>query len=386
MTTIGTAPNGNDQDIDQTQPRRSFASTLMSWGTLSALPTPGAIAVIVLLIGISWVVTIPLGGAGVVAPHWFYIPIFMAGLRFGPLGALAAGGVSMYVAGPLLPLSYNPTVAQATSDWVSRGIFFIVIGQFVTLLFGAVRQQSYAESLAKARIREVTAAQADLVRKERLSAVGEMTTVIGHELRNPLGAAINFMFLARNRLADHDDPELEGYLDRAEREANRAAALSEDLTSFMRERAPDIVAIDLTILVSEVLESTPSPPGVEVSTEDLRVDLYGDEAQVRQILTNLVTNAYQAMPDGGILRVVGAQSDGFVEITVEDSGVGIDPAVADEVMEPFFTTKPTGTGLGLAIVKRYVEGHQGTVSIINGPSGGARVTFRLPRATTEASP
>jgi signal transduction histidine kinase len=292
----------------------------------------------------------------------------------------------MYVAGPLLPLSYNPTVAQATSDWVSRGIFFIVIGQFVTLLFGAVRQQSYAESLAKARIREVTAAQADLVRKERLSAVGEMTTVIGHELRNPLGAAINFMFLARNRLADHDDPELEGYLDRAEREANRAAALSEDLTSFMRERAPDIVAIDLTILVSEVLESTPSPPGVEVSTEDLRVDLYGDEAQVRQILTNLVTNAYQAMPDGGILRVVGAQSDGFVEITVEDSGVGIDPAVADEVMEPFFTTKPTGTGLGLAIVKRYVEGHQGTVSIINGPSGGARVTFRLPRATTEASP
>ncbi len=235
MTTIGVAINGADHVDDLPKFKRPFAATLMSWGTLSALPAPVAVAVIALLIGISWGVTVPLGGAGVVAPHWFYIPIFMAGLRFGPFGALIAGGASMYVAGPLLPLSFNPTVQQATSDWVSRGIFFIVIGQFVTLLFGVVRQQSYAESLAQARIREVAAAQADLVRRERFAAVGEMATVIGHELRNPLGAAINLLFLARSRLTDHDDPELEDYLGRAEHEANRAAALSEDLALFMRE-------------------------------------------------------------------------------------------------------------------------------------------------------
>ena len=264
-------------------------------------------------------------------------------------------------------------------------------GLLIAVLIGAtseilIRRRRYAEEVAAERTRELVEAQAALVRRERLSAVGEMATVIGHELRNPLGAAINLLFLARNRLTDHDDPELEGYLDRAEREANRAAALCEDLTAYMRERAPDIVPLELGNLVAEVLESTPPPPGVEVTLGDLKFDLHADNAQLVQMLTNLVTNAYQAMPDGGMLSVAGTESDGFIEITVEDSGGGVDPAVAERLLEPFFTTKPTGTGLGLAIVKRYAEGHQGTVSIVNGPTGGAKVTIRLPRATAEGAP
>jgi signal transduction histidine kinase len=71
---------------------------------------------------------------------------------------------------------------------------------------------------------------------------------------------------------------------------------------------------------------------------------------------------------------------------VEDSGVGIDPAVAERLLEPFFTTKPTGTGLGLAIVQRFAEGLNGTVSIEGGPAGGARVIIRLPHATTGETP
>ncbi|HVB93877.1 MAG TPA: ATP-binding protein, partial [Acidimicrobiales bacterium] len=100
----------------------------------------------------------------------------------------------------------------------------------------------------------------------------------------------------------------------------------------------------------------------------------------------LITNAYQAMPDGGRLRVTGSESDGFTEITVEDSGEGIDPAVAERLLEPFFTTRPTGTGLGLAIVNRFAEVHNGTVSIEGGPTGGARVTVRLPNTTTRERP
>jgi signal transduction histidine kinase len=118
----------------------------------------------------------------------------------------------------------------------------------------------------------------------------------------------------------------------------------------------------------------------------LEVDLQADRAQLVQIVTNLIINAYQAMPDGGRLLVTGSASDGFVEITVDDTGVGIDPAVADRLLEPFFTTKPTGTGLGLAVVKRLTDGHHGTVSIEGGPEGGARVTIRLPRTPTPATP
>ena len=231
----------------------------------------------------------------------------------------------------------------------------------------------------------LTEAQDALVRSERVFAIGEMASVIGHELRNPLAAAVNALFLVRNRLAGHDDPEVDGALDWAEREINRAAALCEDLTAYMRQREAAIAGLDLGAVVAEVLKSTPPPPAVEVTVEDLGGTLQADKAQLVQMLTNLITNGYQAMPDGGSLRIIRSESDGFVEITVQDSGGGIAAAAAEHLFEPFFTTKATGIGLGLATVKHLAEGHNGTVSIENGPTGGARVTIRLPHATTEAT-
>jgi signal transduction histidine kinase len=154
----------------------------------------------------------------------------------------------------------------------------------------------------------------------------------------------------------------------------------------VREREPVIVPLDLGAVVAEVLESTPPPAEIEVALGDLRVEVQADRAQLVQMLTNLITNAYQAMPDGGSLGVTGSESDGLVEITVADSGEGIDPADAETLFDPFVTTKPTGTGLGLAIVKRFVEDHDGTISIANGPTVGARVTLRLPHPTARVTP
>jgi PAS domain S-box-containing protein len=235
-------------------------------------------------------------------------------------------------------------------------------------------------------VSQLWASRAALVRQERLSAVGEMATVIGHELRNPLGAAINLLYITRSRLADHDDPELNVYLDRLEHETNRAVSLCEDLTAYMREREPVIVALDFGAVVADVIESTPPPVGIEVALGDLGVEVQADRALLVQMLTNLITNAYQAMPDGGSITVSGSESDGWVQITVADSGAGIDPADAELFFDPFYTTKATGTGLGLAIVKRFAEGHHGTVSIENALAGGARVTLRLPHASAGVTP
>lgn len=91
-------------------------------------------------------------------------------------------------------------------------------------------------------------------------------------------------------------------------------------------------------------------------------------------------------PDGGLLQVTGSENDGFIEISVEDSGEGIDPAVGERLLEPSFTTRPTGTGLGLAVVTRFAEGHNGTVSIEGAPTGGARMTVRLPDSAARATP
>ena len=88
----------------------------------------------------------------------------------------------------------------------------------------------------------------------------------------------------------------------------------------------------------------------------------------------------------GWLRETGTESDGFVEITMEDSGVGIDPVVAERIFDPFSTSKASGTGLGLAIVERFAGGNDGTASIENGPGGGAGVAIRPPHATAQVTP
>jgi diguanylate cyclase (GGDEF)-like protein/PAS domain S-box-containing protein len=126
--------------------RNTLAARLMAWGTLSALSAPLAMVVLAMLTALCWAAAYYLGGGTNVAPHWFYIPIFMAGLRFGWVGALLFGIASAFVAGPLLPATVHPYSAQAMSDWVSRGIFFVVIGQFVTLMFGALRKISAQEA------------------------------------------------------------------------------------------------------------------------------------------------------------------------------------------------------------------------------------------------
>ncbi|HVA05963.1 MAG TPA: diguanylate cyclase [Acidimicrobiales bacterium] len=147
VTTVGVA--GGDKSGPYAS-LKSLAARLITWGTLSALPTPAAVVVLTALTALCYAAAYYLGGGTNVAPHWFYIPIFMAGLRFGWVGALLFGIVSMFVAGPLLPATVHPYSAQATSDWMSRGIFFVVIGQFVTLMFGALRKLTEQESKSEA--------------------------------------------------------------------------------------------------------------------------------------------------------------------------------------------------------------------------------------------
>jgi signal transduction histidine kinase len=210
-----------------------------------------------------------------------------------------------------------------------------------------------------------------------------MASVVGHELRNPLTAVINALFLIRRGLGEPLPEKLEGHLAMAERETDKAATLAEQLTAFVRPRVPDLSTVDLGELVAEVLETTPPPNGVEVSVDVAELTVRADRLQMSEVLSNLFTNAYDAVADGGSVWVGTATSANEAILTVEDSGSGIDDAVAAQIFEPFFTTKTKGTGLGLAIVRRLVEAHGGTVAIENKPSRGARVTVHLPRVQGE---
>ncbi len=257
----------------------------------------------------------------------------------------------------------------------------LAFGLLLALAVGSVievvvRRQRYASALVAQRSAELLASQEALVRSERLSAVGQMTTVVGHELRNPLGAVMNALYMVRRSL--NDPAAAEPHLDVAERQIARAVNLAQDLTAYMRDNEPELAPLELSEVLSDVLEVTPKPAQVVVVEDIGTVALHADAKQVAQILTNLVENAYQAMPDGGSLRITAHTEDHVVVITVADTGDGVDAALVERFFEPFFTTRSEGTGLGLAIVRRLVEGHGGVISIENGPTGGAIVTVRLP--------
>jgi signal transduction histidine kinase len=267
----------------------------------------------------------------------------------------------------------------------------LALGLFLALVVAATvevldRRSRYAGQMAekgtadlRATLAELRDAQDAIVRSERLTALGEMASVVGHELRNPLAAVMNALFLLRRHLGDPADAGYEKHLAMAERETAKAASLAEDLTAFVRPREPHKEQVALSEVVHEVMEAAPPPDHVVLDVDVEPISVFADRHQLAEVLTNLVTNAYQAVYGGGSVRVSSRRTGSSAELAVEDSGPGIDAALADRVFEPFFTTRHDGTGLGLAIVQRLVEAHGGWVAFERPlDDRGTRVVVHLP--------
>ena len=273
----------------------------------------------------------------------------------------------------------------STTPYLVLGLGLVVALLVAVMAEILIRRQRVTAELVADRTAELEQslehlqeAQSALVRSERLSAIGEMASVVGHELRNPLTAVTNAHFLIRQALGDPAPPAVDKHLTMAERETGKAARLAEDLTAFVRPRDPTFAPVRLADLVREVIEATPPPEGValRVDTDDGVVE--ADRGQLAEVLANLVTNAYQAMPEGGEVQVTSAASNGTASVVIADTGEGVDSQTARRMFEPFFTTKTNGTGLGLAIVRRLVEAHGGQVTLENRSPKGTQVTVRLP--------
>jgi signal transduction histidine kinase len=222
---------------------------------------------------------------------------------------------------------------------------------------------------------------AALVRRERLAVVGEMASVVGHDLRNPLGAVSNTLFLLRHGLGDAVNEEQARQFSTAEREIAKATAILEHLGDFVRPAHPDARPVSVRDLVTEVTEVSPARDGVELVTDIEDITVMVDRGHLAQVLTNLVTNAYDSLDGHGRLRVAARMKGEVAILTVQDDGPGMEKSVAERVFEPFFTTKSRGTGLGLAIVRRLVESNGGSVSLETAPGEGATFVIELPIAS-----
>jgi PAS domain S-box-containing protein len=255
------------------------------------------------------------------------------------------------------------------------------------------------ERLFTAAVRDITGrlrAQAEnerlnasLIEKERLAAMGETAAVFAHEVGNPLNAmALNVHLLRRRLASDASQGAIEGI----EREVARLTKLLGDFRSLARRDQIEIEPLELGTLVADLLASERERherARLAVQTQiDPDVPLVrGDPAKLRQVLLNLLSNASDAMPDGGLLRVEVAHRDRSAVVRISDTGAGIPDGV--DVFELFYTTKPQGTGLGLGIARRLVHAHGGSLRYESEPGRGTTFCLELPAARpdhTEPAP
>jgi len=241
------------------------------------------------------------------------------------------------------------------------------------------------EEMVAERTKELREAQEELMRKERLAILGQLAGGVSHELRNPLATISNAVYYLQMTLPDADKTTTE-YLELISEQVHRAGKIVSDLLDFSRDTTADREEVAVTQLVREVLERQAAPERVKVSVripQDLP-RVFVDARQIGQVLDNLVTNAYQAMPEGGTLSIRAEAQEGQVHVSVMDTGVGISKENMERLFEPLFSTKPRGIGLGLAVSKIFIEANRGSIEVESEEGKGSTFTVILPTAELES--
>jgi two-component system, sporulation sensor kinase E len=232
---------------------------------------------------------------------------------------------------------------------------------------------------------EIKALTDQLIRADRLAAMGELTAGVAHEVRNPLGiirASVQLMEDAEcDRKRVHEAAEV------IKHEIDRLDRVIKALLDFGRPAAPSMRTVDVRRVLEEVVLFTRkfadrNRVGIAEEYDDDVPDVMGDSEQLKQVFVNLISNAVQSMADdGGILTVSVGYDDDFVFVRFADTGPGITPESIGKVFDPFFSTRDDGTGLGLTIVHRIVDEHGGHIEVTSDPGTGTAFTVHLPAIT-----
>jgi signal transduction histidine kinase len=231
--------------------------------------------------------------------------------------------------------------------------------------------------------------------RDRLAALGEMAAAIAHEVKNPLAGIQVVAGLLKRQLPE--SPDAHALLNDIINEAKMANQIVVQVLEFVRPMSLQVESVSITTVVDDAMATIRSLPAAGRTTiavdRDTQIPRFeGDRLQLRQLFTNLLTNAVEAMRDGGRIWVTfgyaeadeptepGEQPDyaGYVTVEVTDDGPGIPEEVTEQMFSPFFTTKPRGTGLGLAIVRKIVNAHDGRIDVGPRAEGGTRFRVRLP--------
>jgi len=239
------------------------------------------------------------------------------------------------------------------------------------------------DTKVKERTEQLLEAQQELVRNEKLAMLGQIAVSVGQELRNPLGVMNNAVYFIQTVLPDADESVKE-YLNIIKSEIAGSERIVSDLLDSARTKPPYAETVGVQELLDQTLGKLVIPSTVTLKLEipETLPSLRADTQQINQVLRNLISNAIEAMPKGGMLEI-GAVSDKAaktITLTVRDSGIGMTPENLGHLFQPLFTTKARGIGLGLVVVKNLIEANGGTVEVQSEAGKGTIFSVTLPSA------
>jgi len=268
---------------------------------------------------------------------------------------------------------------EQVSVAISRGNFTTVEGN------GSNDELGAAINAINLMSEELKNREEQIIQSKKLASIGILTAGIAHELINPINNISMITQTYGEIYRNMSDAERLEFMNRISGEVERMRDIVRNLLDFARPKEPNLRPADINEVIGKSLRLTGN--ALSVSNIDLRLELNEglpplniDEAQIQQVLVNLITNAIQAMPGGGILLI----STGYgketstVEIRITDSGKGIPPEFLPHIFDPFFTTKEGGTGLGLSVSYSIIKKHKGDIRVDSRPGEGTTFTIELP--------
>jgi signal transduction histidine kinase len=350
---------------------------------------------LVMVSALHYLTTTQQAGAHDVYRRLYYVPIVLGGVWFALRGGIVTSILAslLYVPHVLFHWQHQPGIAL---EQYLEIVLYNVIGCLTGFLAQReqqqkLRYQNIAETLEESyrKLREqadqIIEIEEQLRRADRLSALGELSAGMAHEIRNPLGAVRGTAEILRDGVSA-DDPKKE-FADILIKEVDRLNRVLEDFLRFARPAPVEHRCFSPNQVVSEVVDLTRQQAlrnHVQVLVSlDEDIEVHGVGEQIKQALLNLVLNALQAMPSGGLLNVSTKAAGHEFQIIVSDNGPGIAPDDRERIFNPFVTTRDSGTGLGLAITQRIVHSHEGRIVLKSEPNQGATFTVCLPLQADE---
>jgi signal transduction histidine kinase/CheY-like chemotaxis protein len=276
------------------------------------------------------------------------------------------------------------TLASAKTKADDEQVLKIVASQVAIAVENARLYEGVTRKMA-----ELRETQAQLIQAAKLAAIGEMAAQVAHEINNPLTSVLGFASLLVEQLPA--DSSLHADAGLIMTEASRARDIVRDLLDFSRQRPFFPQTIDVNGVLRQAVGLIRLQGVMSVTIDEQYADdlppIEVDPSRMKQVFLNIINNAVQAMPKGGLLTVRTGASVDEVTVAFADTGPGIAPEHRERIFEPFFTTKSevNGTGLGLAVSLGIVRQHGGTIDLVSELGKGSTFTIRIPRTRREGS-